>query len=52
MLHWLDGRNGSSFDGISWSGNTLSFTIDHAAGANGLRGDGADHLLGWSADHA
>ena len=38
MLQWLDGRNQSSFDGISWSGNTLSFTITHAAGANGLRG--------------
>ena len=41
----------SSFDGISWSGNTLSFTISHVSGANGLRGDGADHLLGRSADH-
>ena len=38
MLQWLDGRNESSFDGISWSGNTLSFSVSHAAGANGLRG--------------
>ena len=38
MLQWLDGRNQSSFNGISWSGNTLSFTITHASGANGLRG--------------
>ena len=38
MLQWLDGRNQSSFNGISWSGNTLSFTVTHAAGANGLRG--------------
>jgi hypothetical protein len=36
MLTWLDGRNGSSFGGISYSGHTLSFTIDHAAGADGL----------------
>ena len=38
MLQWLDGRNQSSFNGISWSGNTLSFSVSHAAGANGLRG--------------
>ncbi len=37
MLDWLDGRNNSSFGQISWAGNKLSFTIDHAAGANGLR---------------
>ena len=37
MLEWLDGRNGSSFDGIAWSGNQLSFTIEVGAGANGLR---------------
>ena len=28
MLTWLDGRNGSSFSAIAWSGNTLSFTVD------------------------
>ena len=38
MLQWLDGRNQSSFNGVSWSGNTLSFSVSHAAGANGLRG--------------
>ena len=38
MLTWLDGRNQSSFDGVSWSGNNLSFSVTHAAGANGLRG--------------
>ena len=38
MLQWLDGRNQSSFNGISWSGNTLSFSVTHAAGATGLRG--------------
>jgi hypothetical protein len=37
MLTWLDGRNGSSFKSIAWSGNTLSFTIDAASAANGLR---------------
>jgi hypothetical protein len=37
MLTWLDGRNNSSFGSIAWSGNKLSFTISHAAGANGLR---------------
>ncbi len=37
MLEWLDGRNGSSFGSLSWSGNKLSFTIDVGAGANGLR---------------
>jgi len=38
MLTWLDGRNGSSFGAISWSGNALSFTVTAAPGANGLRG--------------
>ena len=37
MLTWLDGRNASSFGSIKWSANKLEFTIDHAAGANGLR---------------
>lgn len=37
MLTWLDGRNGSSFDSLSWSGSTLSFTITVGAGANGLQ---------------
>ncbi len=38
MLTWLDGRNGSSFTGIAWAGNRLSFTVNAAAGSNGLRG--------------
>ena len=38
MLTWLDGRNGSSFGSIAWSGNTLTFTVTAAAGSNGLRG--------------
>ncbi|WP_197446257.1 DUF4082 domain-containing protein [Tautonia plasticadhaerens] len=37
MLTWLDGRNNSSFGSISWTGNTLSFTISAAADANGLQ---------------
>ena len=37
MLEWLDGRNGSSFEGLSWDGNTLEFSIEVGAGANGLR---------------
>ncbi|HKI00568.1 MAG TPA: hypothetical protein VKK31_01175 [Thermoanaerobaculia bacterium] len=38
LLTWLDGRNGSKFGAISWSGNALSFTVTAATGANGLRG--------------
>jgi hypothetical protein len=37
MLEWLDGRNGSSFRSFAWDGTSLRFTIDTAAGANGLR---------------
>ena len=36
MLQWLDGRNASRFSSLSWSGNTLSFTISAGSGANGL----------------
>ena len=32
MLTWLDGRNGSSFGDLAWSGNTLSFSIAVALG--------------------
>ncbi|HSV66774.1 MAG TPA: DUF4082 domain-containing protein [Mycobacteriales bacterium] len=38
MLTWLDGRNGSSFGSIGWSGSTLSFTVAVGTGANGLTG--------------
>jgi hypothetical protein len=39
MLTWIDGRNNSSFGNIAWSGGSaLSFTVNQAAGANGLRG--------------
>jgi hypothetical protein len=37
MLEWLDGRNGSSFGGLSFSGNQLSFSVQPAAGARGLQ---------------
>ncbi|MCM4084863.1 DUF4082 domain-containing protein [Paractinoplanes hotanensis] len=38
LLTWLDGRNASSYSGISWSGTTLSFTVNVGAGATGLTG--------------
>ena len=37
MLHWLDGRNGSSFRNLVFSGGVLSFSIEVGANANGLR---------------
>ena len=37
MLTWLDGRNGSSFGGLAWSGTKLSFTISVGAGASNLQ---------------
>ena len=38
MLTWLDGRDNSSFSGLSWDGatRTMDFTIKVGAGANGL----------------
>ncbi|GAA4439580.1 hypothetical protein GCM10023188_36070 [Pontibacter saemangeumensis] len=36
LLTWLDGRNGSSFNAMSWNGNQLSFDINVANGANSL----------------
>jgi hypothetical protein len=38
LLTWVDGRNGSSFSGLGFTGNTLSFTVASGAGANGLTG--------------
>ncbi len=51
MLTWLDGRNGSSFSSVAWSGGTLSFTMVQATGANGLQAllpaqNGAAQLAG------
>ncbi len=37
MLTWLDGRNGSSFSGLTWTGGHLSFGISPGPGSNGLR---------------
>jgi hypothetical protein len=38
VLKWINGRNGSSFSTLSWSGNTrtLTFTLAIGEGANGL----------------
>jgi hypothetical protein len=36
MLDWLDGRNGSSFGSIAFDAGALTFTINPAAGSNGL----------------
>jgi hypothetical protein len=38
LLTWLDGRNASSYSGISWAADTLSFTVNVGTGANGLTG--------------
>ncbi|HRH66387.1 MAG TPA: DUF4082 domain-containing protein, partial [Bacteroidia bacterium] len=38
MLTWLDARNSSSFDSISWSGNTLNFSVMAASGSNKIQG--------------
>jgi hypothetical protein len=37
MLQWLDGRNSSTFGSVSWSGNTLTFTISVGTEARNLR---------------
>lgn len=36
LLTWLDGRNGSAFESVAWSGSTLTFTIAPGSGATGL----------------
>jgi hypothetical protein len=36
MLAWVDGRNASSFGGISWDGASLRFTLTAAPAARGL----------------
>ena len=38
MLTWLDGRNGSAFEAIQYTGDVLSFRVSVGAGATGLRG--------------
>jgi uncharacterized protein YjdB len=37
MLTWLDGRNGSSFGGFTWSSNILGFTISTGTGARNIQ---------------
>jgi len=37
MLQWLDGRNGSSFNSLAWSGNVLSFSVTVGTNANNLQ---------------
>ena len=37
MLDWLDGRNDSSFQDLSFLGGLLRFTVDRGAGARGLQ---------------
>jgi hypothetical protein len=38
MLDWLDGRNGSSFQNLSFAGGRLAFTVARDARAGGLEG--------------
>ena len=40
MLDWLDHRNSSSFGGVTWSGNTLSFTVTPGTGSQNVPTDG------------
>ncbi|MFN8291837.1 MAG: DUF4082 domain-containing protein [Chitinophagaceae bacterium] len=37
MLDWLDGRNNSSFDAITWNSNQLGFSITNNAGLHQLK---------------
>lgn len=38
MLTWLDGRNASSYGALSFSADSLSFTVSKDPAANGLQG--------------
>ena len=38
LLDWVEGRNNSSFAGLSFDGSRLRFTLNQAAGARGLEG--------------
>ena len=38
MLDWLDGRNGSYYENISWNTDQLGFTVNVGVGALNLRG--------------
>lgn len=37
MLTWLDGRNGSTFQKLTWDGQNLEFTVSVGEGGNGIR---------------
>jgi hypothetical protein len=37
MLEWVEGRNNSAFQGITWNGTNLGFSIAIGQGANGLQ---------------
>ena len=57
LLDWLDGRNGSSFQNMSFAAGRLQFTIGRAAGARGLEAmvplsGGGGGLLGLTRDGA
>ncbi|WP_439882594.1 DUF4082 domain-containing protein [Pontibacter sp. MBLB2868] len=38
LLIWLDGRNGSTFNAMSWNGSELNFQVSVASGARNLQG--------------
>jgi hypothetical protein len=38
LLKWTEGREKSSLSAFGWSGNTLSFKVSAATGADGLQG--------------
>jgi len=38
MLDWIDGRNGSSFQALSFAAGRLAFTVAHDSRARGLEG--------------
>ena len=50
MLTWLDGRNHSSFNWITWNGNTLDFTIDPRRGVERTPREWCRPPPRWSAD--
>ncbi len=57
MLDWLDGRNGSSFENISWANSILNFSVDVGTGANNLHAmlpynAGAEQLISLTLDGA
>ena len=37
LLDWVDGRNESSFQALTWIGGTLTFSIGIGTNANGLQ---------------